>query len=494
MANRIQYRRDTAANFTAANTLLALGEPAYESDTKKRKIGDGTTAWNSLPYQLDRTEANTSFARKGRAFAGLKQAIADGLHCAFAGQGDSTGNEVTEWVHLFATSIGAANANYTVRDWIWNDATQLYDRPIVIQTGTAGRAYVTPAGVSMAWYGPTMGNDLDVRINLKNVNWANGAVQTLVARQGASGSYGFKFGLNSTGLVTLTWSSDGTTFNATKFGNTVPYAANAEGWLRATLKADNGAAGHDVKFYTSSDGATWTQLGSTITTAGVTTVYQPTAWPFEFGSRNLGGEALTAASQVYEVQIRDGIDGPILNPPNVAAWLLPSASGGGFSGSINGAPVLDVFNGSKPGADLTYLNDATRLPKMLPLVSPLAIFLSDSHNENQISGPQFIGKYKAWVDAVSARHPGVPLVAMTQNPETSPATYVTQHGKRRSEIIAITARLGVDVVDVYGAFLADSRGLAALLNSDGLHPTNAVGSNAGSQVWRDAVKAAYDAA
>ncbi|PNI10543.1 hypothetical protein CXX84_03585 [Arthrobacter sp. AFG7.2] len=129
------------------------------------------------------------------------------------------------------------------------------------------------------------------------------------------------------------------------------------------MDADNGAAGHDVKFYQSADGNTWTQVGASITTSGVTTVFQPTAWPFEFGSRNLGGESLTAGSQVYEVQVRDGIEGPLLTPPNPCAWLLPYISGGGFTGTMNGAPVLDVFNGSKPGADVTYLSDATRLPK-----------------------------------------------------------------------------------------------------------------------------------
>jgi len=50
MANRIQYRRDTAANWTSANPVLALGEPAVETDTGKQKIGDGTTAWSALTY------------------------------------------------------------------------------------------------------------------------------------------------------------------------------------------------------------------------------------------------------------------------------------------------------------------------------------------------------------------------------------------------------------------------------------------------------------
>lgn len=469
--------------------------PAGPATTDASLLLTGVVADARLPLTAQAATLNATYSpRNGRAFAGLKQSLADQRHCAMGGLGDSTGNEVTEWVHLLAQSIGGLNIAYTVRHWIWNDTTQLYDRPLIIQTGAAGRAYVAPAGVSPAWYGPVMGNDLDVRVNLKNVNWANGAVQTLAARQGSAGSYGFKFGLNSTGLLTLAWSSDGTTFNATKFGNTTGFAANAEGWVRATLKADNGASGNDVKFYSSTDGATWTQLGTTQTTAGVTTVFQPTAWPFEFGSRNLGGEPLTAGSQVYEVQIRDGIDGPLLCPPNPCAWLLPTISGGGFTGTMNGAPVLDVFNGSKPGADLVYLNNSTRLPKMLPLVGPVVVFLSDSHNENAVTGPQFLNTYKAWVDATKARYLGVPLIALTQNPEQAPATYFKQQAKRRPEIMALGASQGVDVIDTYGAFISDPRGLNALLNSDGIHPTNAAGSNAGSQLWRDTVLAVYTAA
>ena len=50
MAVRIQFRRDTAANWTSANPTLASGELGLETDTRKFKIGDGTTAWTSLSY------------------------------------------------------------------------------------------------------------------------------------------------------------------------------------------------------------------------------------------------------------------------------------------------------------------------------------------------------------------------------------------------------------------------------------------------------------
>ena len=45
-----QQRRDTASNWASNNPTLLAGEWAYETDNKKFKIGDGTTAYNSLDY------------------------------------------------------------------------------------------------------------------------------------------------------------------------------------------------------------------------------------------------------------------------------------------------------------------------------------------------------------------------------------------------------------------------------------------------------------
>jgi hypothetical protein len=50
MAVQIQLRNDTAANWTSANPTLAQGEMGIETDTDYYKIGDGSTAWNSLGY------------------------------------------------------------------------------------------------------------------------------------------------------------------------------------------------------------------------------------------------------------------------------------------------------------------------------------------------------------------------------------------------------------------------------------------------------------
>jgi hypothetical protein len=50
MAVKVQFRRGTAAEWSAANPVLAQGEAGYEYDTGKFKIGNGTLAWSSLSY------------------------------------------------------------------------------------------------------------------------------------------------------------------------------------------------------------------------------------------------------------------------------------------------------------------------------------------------------------------------------------------------------------------------------------------------------------
>ena len=50
MAVRIQLRRDTAANWIAANPVLSLGEVGIETDTLKSKVGNGSATWTSLSY------------------------------------------------------------------------------------------------------------------------------------------------------------------------------------------------------------------------------------------------------------------------------------------------------------------------------------------------------------------------------------------------------------------------------------------------------------
>lgn len=57
MAIQIQMRRGTAAQWASANPILAEGEIGFETDTRKFKTGDGTTAWTALNYAISPVES-----------------------------------------------------------------------------------------------------------------------------------------------------------------------------------------------------------------------------------------------------------------------------------------------------------------------------------------------------------------------------------------------------------------------------------------------------
>jgi len=59
MTTIIKLRRDTAANWTSSNPILAAGEPGLETDTLRVKYGDGSNTWANLAYQA---VGNATFA------------------------------------------------------------------------------------------------------------------------------------------------------------------------------------------------------------------------------------------------------------------------------------------------------------------------------------------------------------------------------------------------------------------------------------------------
>jgi hypothetical protein len=56
MATRMQQRRGTAAQWTAANPILAAGEIGFETDTSRFKMGNGSSTWSALQYFANSAE------------------------------------------------------------------------------------------------------------------------------------------------------------------------------------------------------------------------------------------------------------------------------------------------------------------------------------------------------------------------------------------------------------------------------------------------------
>jgi hypothetical protein len=68
MTSVIQVKRGSASAWTSANTVLAAGEVGFETDTKKMKVGDGSTAWTSLGYTV--TDGDISGVTAGTGLSG----------------------------------------------------------------------------------------------------------------------------------------------------------------------------------------------------------------------------------------------------------------------------------------------------------------------------------------------------------------------------------------------------------------------------------------
>ena len=58
----IQFLRGTQSKVAASTRVLADGQPLYETDTNKLKVGDGSTQAKSLPYVKVDTDSELSFS------------------------------------------------------------------------------------------------------------------------------------------------------------------------------------------------------------------------------------------------------------------------------------------------------------------------------------------------------------------------------------------------------------------------------------------------
>lgn len=170
-------------------------------------------------------------------------------------------------------------------------------------TGATDSRASTPDHASLDLTG-----DLDIRIKVSMDDWTPGSFQSFVGKA----STAYVFWMDSTNQPQLTW-FDGTATRIRTATTGTGFVDGTVHWLRVTLDVDNGAAGHTVTFYTSETGLSWTQLGTSVVTAGTTVIATNTS-PLEVGRRGTAEQPLTG--NVYYAEVRDGIDGTVVASPS----------------------------------------------------------------------------------------------------------------------------------------------------------------------------------
>jgi hypothetical protein len=196
---------------------------------------------------------------------------------------------------------------------------------------TYGNTHLALPGVSTAYastpdssaYNVT---DLDVRGDVALTDYTAAAEQTILSKWNDNGvnQRSWSFGVSATGALHLVQSANGTatvadvTSSATL--GSVGVTDGSRVRVRATLDVNDGGGNRVVRFYYSTDlearldeATVWTQLGSTSTVAGVTTIFDSTA-EVRVGTRT-SATPLLAVGNFYSAALLSAIAGTALACP-----------------------------------------------------------------------------------------------------------------------------------------------------------------------------------
>ncbi len=280
------------------------------------------------------------------------------------------------WVDQFATNVAASSIDATVRLNV-NDFANgnfRYQAPRVLKTATAGlRAVRLPSSSQSTLTLPKTNNNKLTgtrhffAAKVKATTWVPASPQTILSDWGnISGEWSWSFGIFSDGKLWFSYTQNGATAINRYSTVAISGVTNASTvlWVGVDVQWNNGASGNTLTFYTSTNGHTWTILGTAVVNAGVLIPFQTTQ-PYQIGCRTLGGGAgSNFGGDLYEVQMRKGdIYGPTFLPTQPDEWDPLNA--GTFL--MVGGPQLDIVNASWPGMGLNQFDDATNLP--LPMTA-----------------------------------------------------------------------------------------------------------------------------
>jgi hypothetical protein len=207
-------------------------------------------------------------------------------------------------VYIAGTKVKDWNpANYTSGATLLDNSST----PALILDGTSGAYASTPDSASF----PTGDAEFEWCGTLDSYSAASATTVLNAKRGAASSDISWSFLLRTDGTISFTHSSNGTSVpnSATVKSNAITLTDGVKAYFKATLDVDNGASGHTIAYYESSDGVTWDSLGSVVV-AGVTSIFNSTT-PFTIGAQFTGGINSRLTGKTFYSLVRDGIDGTL---------------------------------------------------------------------------------------------------------------------------------------------------------------------------------------
>lgn len=207
--------------------------------------------------------------------------------------------------------------------------------------------------------------DIDLRAAVALDDWTPSTINGLINKLNeiSGGQRSYTFYVETNGKLTLGWTADGSAFLSATSTIAPTVADGALLLVRAVLDVDNGAAGKSVFFYTKTstpgsayadlrDNTGWTQLGTTVTTATTTSIFDGTTI-VRLGSESTNSTPTSPmAGKFYAAAILNGIAGTEALLVNFADATEPFAT---FTESSSNAATVTI-NRSATGRKSTVVD------------------------------------------------------------------------------------------------------------------------------------------
>jgi len=171
-----------------------------------------------------------------------------------------------------------------------------------VLSGLASNYASTPDSAALSITG-----DIDIKAKVAMADWTPSEVKYIVGKWGSASTRSYSLGIGTDGKIRLFWSTDGSNSNSADSTVATGITDGATKWVRATLDVNDGAGNRVAKFYTSDDGSSWTQLGTTVTVGITITIFDSTS-AVEVGTNNTGSATGALIGTVYRTIIQSAYD------------------------------------------------------------------------------------------------------------------------------------------------------------------------------------------
>jgi hypothetical protein len=328
MADKIQIRRDTAANWATQNPVLSQGELGAETDTSKIKMGDASSTWNQLGYLIDTGSYATS-SQLQTAVSDLVDSAPgalDTLNELAAALGDDP-DFATTVTNAIATKATTSTLSAVATS---GDYTDLSNRPTI---PTA----LTDVGVTDGSNGQVLSTDGSGTFTFVD-SYDDADVSSYLANNG--------YGTSSSIVASIVDSAPG---------------------ALDTLNELASALGDDANFSTTVTNS----LALKANTADLNAVATSGAYA------DLSGTP-TIPSDLTDVGITDGTIGQVLTTNGSGTFTFADAAAGGGGGSFEA-----VASGALANGDKVLVNADGTVSVVAPIPNPAGLGTSVSYSASQ---------------------------------------------------------------------------------------------------------------